>query len=257
MSISLQNSRSGIKSFQQSLDALANDMANANTTGYKAKNVGFRELLNHKITEDKLLVSDQAANKAISVGVKSGVTGTDFSQGSLVAGEGELDLAIGGEGFFQVTDQTGRSFLTRDGAFQVNPDHSITDDRHYTLVMDHYLPTAQWPEGKVIVQEDGNVLVESSGQQLMVGKIPIFYPENKAALTPNGDNLYQTPNGTLSRKPLEGLASTIQQGFLENANVDLAKTMTDMIVTQRAYSLNLKVAQSTDELMSMTNAFNQ
>ena len=252
MNGSLTNSLTGIKAFQHSLDALAHDTANISTTGYKTKITSFRELMGNRIVRKPVQLSNQAEGKQISAGTKNEVTGTDFSQGSFISTGGKLDLAIGGESFFQVAGRNGENYLTRDGSFQLNADNMLTNKNGETIVMDSYVPVSQRPEGDWIIQENGSVLIQNGQSQALIGKIPLFIPNQQTSLSSAGGNLYQTEGG-ISRDT-KGI---IQQVFLESSNVDLAKTLTDMMTTQRAYSLNLKAAQSTDEIASITNAINQ
>lgn len=252
MNGTLASSLTGIKAFQKSLDAIAHDTANVSTTGYKAKTTSFRELMGTRMVKEPVQLSNQAEGKQISGGTKSEVTGIDFSQGSFISTGGKFDLAIGGESFFQVTGRNGEKYLTRDGVFQLNTDKTLTNKNGETIMMDSYVPASKRPEGDWIIQKNGSVFIQNGQEQTLIGKIPLFVPNQPMSLSPVGENLYQAEGG-ISRYT-EGV---IQQGFLESSNVDLAKTLTDMMTTQRAYSLNLRAAQSTDEIASITNAINQ
>lgn len=259
MSIPLSNSRSGMNAIQFSMDALANDMANTNTTGYKSKNVSFRELILNGISDQQVLLADTAQNTAISSGVKSQISTTNFSQGSLISSPNEYHLAIEGNGFFGVTGVDGNFYLTRDGAFHVNGDKSITNSTNERLEMEELIPSAQWPDGQVSIRETGEVFIQTETNTVQVGRIPLFLPDVSAMLVPAGKNHFLVADGVQISSSIDGGAEfgTINQHYLETSNVDLAGSITDMILAQRAYSLNIKVAQSTDDMMSMTNAFKQ
>lgn len=260
MSISLSTSRSGIHAHQKAMDAIANDISNVNTTGYKSKQVNFRELMTNQIVEDRLLLSDNADNTSISTGSLSGITSSDLTQGTIAESGGAFHMAIIGDGFFGVTDPAGQFYLTRDGGFQLNGDGTLTNGRNESLVINATLPVGTWPEGNVVIQDTGVVMIQGiDGEQTQVGNIPLFYPSVPDALQPAGGNNYQVPEGIelLTSNGDNNAFGKIQQGYLESSNVDLASTFTDMIVTQRAYSLNLKTAQSSDELMGMINNFKQ
>lgn len=260
MSISLSTSRSGIHAHQKAMDAIANDIANVNTTGYKSKQVNFRELMSNQLVEDRLLLADNAENTSISTGALSGITTSDFTQGSLTESGGTFHMAIAGNGFFGVTDPAGQFYLTRDGGFQLNGDGTLTNGRNESLVMNTTLPVGSWPQGDIVIQETGTVIVQGlNGEETQVGNIPLFYPSVPDALQPAGGNNYQVPEDIelLTSNGNNDAFGTIQQGYLESSNVDLASTFTDMIITQRAYSLNLKTAQSSDEIMGMINNFKQ
>ncbi|MBM6614679.1 flagellar hook basal-body protein [Desemzia sp. RIT804] len=260
MSISLSTSRSGIHAHQKAMDAIANDISNVSTTGYKSKQVNFRELMTNQLVEDRLLLADNAENTNISAGSLSGVTNSDFTQGSLTESGGTFHMAIAGNGFFGVTDPAGQFYLTRDGGFQLNGDGTLTNGRNEALVMNATLPVGAWPEGDIVIQDNGTVTIQGlNGQETQVATIPLFYPSVPDALQPAGGNNYLIPEGIelLTSNGNNDAFGKIQQGYLESSNVDLASTFTDMIVTQRAYSLNLKAAQSSDEIMGMINNFKQ
>lgn len=259
MQLSMSTSRTGIHAHQQAMDAIAHDIANVNTTGYKSKEVNFRELMTNQIVEDRLQLGDGAANQNISAGALSGVSNTDFTQGTFNESGGDFHMAISGNGFFGVTDANGQFYLTRDGAFQMNGNGTLTNGRGEALVLETTIPTANWPEGNVSIQASGEVFITGEAGSVQVGTIPLFYPNNPDALMPASGNNYQVPEGIELMTSIgnDGLLGNIQQGFLEGSNVDLASTFTEMIVTQRAYSLNLKVAQSTDEIAGMINNFKQ
>ena len=260
MSISLSTSRSGIHAHQKAMDAIANDISNVNTTGYKSKQVNFRELMTNQLAEDKLLLSDNAEGGEIGVGSLSGVTTSNFKQGSLTESQGEFHMAVAVNGFFGVTDAAGQFYLTRDGGFQLNADGTLTNGNNESLSINTTVPVDQWPAGNVAIQDSGAVMIlDDNGNQTQVATIPLFYPSVADALQPAGGNKYQVPAGIelMTSNGDNDAFGSIKQGYLEISNVDLATTFTDMIVTQRAYSLNLKAAQSTDEIMGMINNFKQ
>ncbi|CZR02449.1 flagella basal body rod protein [Trichococcus palustris] len=259
MSLSMNISKSGIKAFQRSMDALSNDIANTNTTGYKSKNVSFSDLLtNTKAANDKLLLADGLKEVSVSTGTKSAVTSTNVTQGSLVEDQEDFHLAITGDGFFRVTSAEGEQYYTRDGAFHVNADKTITNDSGDVLeINQNSLAMQNWSEGDITITEEGNVLVKNGEGSILAGTIPIFYPADTGALIPQGENKYSIAGGVAIYSSAEGTypLGAIQQHFLESSNVNLVSSFTDMIVAQRAYSMNMKAAQSTDEMMGMINGF--
>ncbi|WP_313467932.1 flagellar hook-basal body protein [Carnobacterium sp.] len=251
MSIPLSISKSGMNAVQNAMDALSNDIANTNTTGYKSKNVSFSELLINDINGDSVPLSDRAQNSGINNGTKSGVTTTNMKQGAFVSDENDYHLAIAGDGFFGVTDKNNQFYLTRDGAFQVNGDKSITNSHGDRLSIEAIIPTEQWPDGDVSIAQNGEVRIQTENGTHLVGRIPLYTPAISDALMPAGENKF-----TYDGEFIEG-TGMIQQHFLETSNVDLASAITDMMVAQRAYSLNTKVAQGTNEMMSTINQFKQ
>lgn len=218
MGLTLNINKTGIKSQQLALNTISNNIANATTTGYKAKGVRFQSLLDNEITEEDVLLND--VTPSISAGVRSEVATTDFRQGSLRDGTSALNLAIVGEGFFGVENGAGELFLTKDGTFTMDGTGRLVNGNG------HYLMT--------------------TGEQ-----VNVYNPANVEALQPAGNNYYVAPNNdlTLLENP------RIEANRIEQSNVDLAKELTNMMIAQRAYSLNVKVAQSTDDMMSLINQF--
>lgn len=251
MSIPLSISKSGMNAIQNQMDVVSNDIANINTTGYKSKNISFNELLLNDMNGEAAYLSADAQGSGISIGSKSAVTSTNFTQGALVSDPNDYNLAIAGEGFFGVTGENGERYLTRDGAFHVNGDKSITNDNGDTLEIQATIPINQWPEGDVSIAENGEVTIQSENNSMLVGTIPLFYPAQPNAMQPVGENKFSY-DGAFGTG--EG---SIQQHYLEASNVDLASSMTEMILAQRSYSMNLKVAQGTDEMASVINQFKQ
>ena len=251
MSIPLSISKSGMNAIQNQMDAVSNDIANINTTGYKSKNISFNELLLNDMNDGAAYLSDDAQGSGITIGTKSGVTSTNFAQGSLVSDPNDYHLAIAGEGFFGVTGENGERYLTRDGAFHVNGDKSITNDNGDTLEIQTIIPTDQWPEGDVTIAENGEVTINSANGSVLVGTIPLFQPAHLNEMIPVGENKYRYEGAFATGE------GSIQQHYLEASNVDLASSITEMMLAQRSYSLNLKVAQGTDEMASVINQFKQ
>ena len=149
-----------------------------------------------------------------------------MQQGSLTASEGEFQLAIVEDGFFQVTGADGEVYYTRDGNFHMNPNGTVVNAHGEALTI-----------AANVIPTDTPVYLINPEQLIAVG-------ENKFVLA-DGATAVQDNN------------ATVLQGYLENSNVDLATRFTDMMVVQRAYAMNVKAAQSADEMMSMINQFKQ
>jgi flagellar basal-body rod protein FlgG len=232
MRINYSLSQTGIQAQQLKMDQISNDIANVNTTGYKSKSTSFRELLLNDVTERDVLLSDGAIIGQ-SRGVQSGVTGTNFSSGNIVETGQPYHFAINGNGFFQVTSPEGNQYLTRDGAFTVDSGGNLVNDRG------HY----------VTIQGDLN------GEFT----IPLFTVDNPQSLQPISGNYFEVPAGTgmISSQENPGIFGSVAQGMIENSNVDLAQAMTEMIVAQRAYSLNIQASRSTDEMYQVINNLNR
>lgn len=253
MNLSMNISKSGMKAQQRALDAISHNIANVNTDGYKTKTVSFRSLMNNQITEEDVLLNVENQNSAITSGVQSDVAGTNFQQGSLTGDPRSLQLAVAGEGFFGVQDAHGAFQLTRDGSFTVDSSGQVVNGSGDRLVIEETIPAAEWPAGRVSVTEEGAVFVQGNQGTIQVGNIPVYLPENDQQLFPVGENKFVLQDG---EAPIYA-GGRIQQHTIETSNVDLAQEMTSMMIAQRAYSLNVKAAQSTDEMMSLINQFNR
>lgn len=222
MSHLLNVSKSGLHAFQYHLDTVANDVANVNTLGYKARQAEFEELMtNNYAATDTLLLNDNVDTVAIQSGVRADDYTVDMSLGKVVASEGPDQFAIAGDGFFQVTGRDNQIYYTRDGAFTRDLAGAVVNARGERITMNGSQPA-------------------------------IFQPAlNAGELVPVGENKY-TATGAMQQVGVEVL-----EGFVEQSNVDLATAITDMMIAQRAYAMNVKAAQSTDEMMSGINQFKQ
>lgn len=249
MGLSININKTGIKSQQLALDAISNNIANATTDGYKAKSVRFQSLLNNEITEEDVLLN--GVNPSITAGARSEVSTTDFSQGSLREGTSSLNLAVIGDGFFGVENGAGEFYLTKDGSFTIDGTGRLVNGNGDYLVMTGTMPLMTSGSGELVVAGDGSISIEANGTSTPIGQVNIYMPGNVEGLQPVGENYFADPLNdlTLLDNPV------VQANLIEQSNVDLAQELTNMIIAQRAYSLNVKMAQSTDEMMSLINQF--
>lgn len=231
--------KSGLKSSQYKMDAVADNLANVNTNGYKSKEVSFQELLN---------------NEDINAGSKSGVGKINFQQGNFVESPFDYHMAINGNGFFGVYDEEDNLMLTRNGGFHVNANGTISDDNGYPLVVEYLEPLEEWGNDRINIAPNGDI-VSVNDETVVLGKIVLYYPENLDSLISLGEGRY-LPSGEV---PLydsienEEMFGSIEQHFLEASNADVTKSFVDMITTQRSYSLSAKAVQTTDEMMNIIN----
>lgn len=253
MNQSLSISLTGLKGLQHNLDTVSNNVANVNTSGYKKKESVFQELLLNDLT-GAVDLSPNATAIGINRGVKVSQNSIDVSQGGLVSGSGPYDLAIAGQGFFGVRGADNQLVLTRDGGFRPDQNGILRNSGGDRLEVAYTVPQGQWPAGAPTIRENGTIFVGTQE----VGKVFLFNVDNPRQLQALGQNKFGINGGILqnSQTNPEGFG-TIKQGYLESSNVDLAESMSDMIVTQRAYSMNAKVLQSTDEMMQRINEFKQ
>lgn len=245
MNSSLSISRSGLKGLQTQLDVTSNNIANVNTNGYKQKNTNFSELLRNDVIN-----RENEVPNGISRGLSVSQAQYISDQGSLTSSTNPFDLAISGEGFFGIRLNDNQLVYTRDGNFTMDAAGDLRNSAGNLLDVNYTVPRANWPEGKPNISEIGQITVNGA----LVGNIPVYDSELSGQLMEIGNNQLASPDGTQMNR----LANPfIKQNFLEASNVDLANSMADMIVTQRAYSMNAKVLQSTDEMMQRINEFKQ
>ena len=237
----LNTAAAGMAAQQQRMDAVANDLANANTTGYKHQRVGFRDL-----------VYDQTGrSSAEGVRTGSGAAAVDagraFAQGALQRTDRPLDVAIQGEGFLRVRLADGRDALTRDGGLHIDGARRLVTSTG-ALVQ----PAITIPEGtaedQVSIGPDGTVL--AAGRR--VGRLDVVTVRSPQGLLSAGDNAFLT-------SPASGPAvaaprtTALTQGALEASNTDMADAMVAMIESQRAFQLASKAITTADEMMGIAN----
>jgi flagellar basal-body rod protein FlgG len=237
----LYTAAAGMAAQQQRMDALSNDVANVNTAGYKGVRVGFHDLIYQRTTGG---VSTGAGAAAVQLGRRS-------EQGSLQKTDQPLDLAIIGDGYFQVRQaSTGQNVLTRNGSFQTDANGQLTTAEGDTLVPPITIPKNVDPSS-VTIGTDGTV--SAAGRRL--GQIQLVTVPAPTGLAAAGNGYYSltAASGGVRRTT----TATLQQGVLESSNVDLADAMVDMMDAQRSYSMASKAIHMQDQMMEIANGVKQ
>jgi flagellar basal-body rod protein FlgG len=237
----LHSAAAGMAAQQQRLDAVANDLANANTTGYKHQRVGFRDLVYTQ------------TGRSSAQGVRTGAgaaavdSGRSFGQGVLQRTDRPLDVAIQGEGFLRVKLPDGRQALTRDGGLHLDGAGNLTTSTGGLMQPPIKVP-AGVTEDQVSIGTDGTVT--AAGRR--VGRLDVVTVRSQAGLLSAGDNAFTTSaaSGPAIAAPR---ATTLSQGALEASNTDMAEAMVSMIESQRAYQLTSKAITTADEMMGIAN----
>ncbi|GEK89338.1 flagellar basal-body rod protein FlgG [Alkalibacterium putridalgicola] len=258
MRIPYNISKSALQAHQHKLNHVSHNIANVNTTGYKHKDVQFTELMHNAVTEQDVRLSEESGEPSLNTGVKLAASKNSFAQGGLTQTNDPFHLAIAGKGFFGVRNAEGERMLTRDGAFHLSTEGQLVNDRGDTVEMTNAIPDNLLNTGEVSISKNGDVTVNADGQATVVGQISLFLPPHHTAITEAGDNMYRINEGAdvLTQADGDGDFGMIASGYLEGSTVDLAQSITDMMMSQRAYSMNSKVMQSTDEIYSLINQFN-
>ena len=251
---SLWISKTGMEGQQTKLDAIANNLANVATNGYKRSGVVFEDLMYQNLRQSGAATSEQSqlpTGLQIGLGVRAAATTRNFSQGTLAQTSGQFDVAIEGPGFFQVQLPDGTTGYTRDGALQLNSNGQLVTSAGYTVQPGITIPAAA---RSVTVAKDGTVSVTLQGQPQpqSVGQLQIATFVNPGGLDPLGGNLFaeSASSGTANAGApgTNGLGS-LRQGFVEGSNVNVVEELVSMIATQRAYEMNSKSIQTSDQML--------
>ncbi|MEJ1357632.1 MAG: flagellar basal-body rod protein FlgG [Candidatus Sedimenticola sp. (ex Thyasira tokunagai)] len=255
MSDSLYVAATGMHAQQKQLDVIANNLANTNTTAFKKSRIDFGDLMYQASTsvQGNLLSSD--INNPIGVGASAAQIGKIFTGGEAKKTERSLDLAIIGEGFFEVILPDGSYGYTRSGAMQSNADGMLTTLDGYPLSAYVHLPT---DTEEVVINTNGVVMVKLAGEDGLseVGNIELVQFLNTRGLNPMGDNMYlpsEKSGSAIYGIPGEEGTGSLAQGFLESSNVQLIEELSNLILAQRTYEINSKVVQASDEAMGIVN----
>jgi flagellar basal-body rod protein FlgG len=257
MQRSLFTAATGMKGQQLSLDVLANNLANVNTTAFKRSRVDFQDLLYQTIRAPGA-ISAQGFEipSGIQVGNGVGVSAVTklFQQGSFVSTSNPLDVAIEGEGFFQITLPDGEVAYTRDGSFKLNRDGIMVTSDGYPLEPEITIPDDAIA---VTIGIDGTIsVVRSDSTTDELGQIELARFVNPAGLLSYGRNLYLESEASgdpiLSNAGEDG-TGTLRQEFLEGSNVSVVDEIVQLIITQRAYEVNSSVIRTSDEMLQTAN----
>ena len=250
----LSISKSGLTGYQNYLDVISNNIANVDTKGFKDKRVAFQELLNNGTYENEVGLSDNAQPLAMNTGVNIQQVNENEAQGALQEAAGVYNVAIEGDGYFGVRDANNNLYLTRDGSFYRDSQGNLVNQNGYQVDVQSQLPASQWPTtGAVSISQQGYVSIGNT----RVGRILMYRPENSIDMNAVGNNLYQCTGNLISSANTNNGFGIIHQGMLENSNVDMADSMSNLIITQRAYQLNARALQTTDEMMETINKFTE
>lgn len=252
----LYSSAAGMQSQQTNLDVIANNLANVSTTGFKKNKAEFQDLL---YSTARAAGSDAGGGNTVPTGVQIGhgsrlvSTAKVFTEGELTQTSERLDVAIQGDGFFEVQLPDGSRAFTRDGAFKTAADGRITTSDGLVL-QGGFQPI---PAGTT------NISISSTGEVSTSGangtqsfRVQLVRFANPGGLDSIGRNLYrETPaSGTAEAgNPGESGFGSLQQGFLEMSNVKVVEEMVNLIVAQRAYEVNSKAVQAADQMMQLSN----
>ena len=253
MNLALWSAKTGLDAQNTQMAIIANNLANANTTGYKSQRAAFQDLMYQNVRQvgaQSTQNTQYSTGLTLGTGVRIVATEANYSQGSSTTTSNPLDLQISGRGFFQITLPDGSLAYTRDGSFTLDNQGNVVTASGYPLQ-----PAITIPVGtqSVTVGNDGAVTaVSASGKTTQIGQVQLADFINEQGLQNIGNNL--VIESAASGSPQTGTAGanglgTIQQGSLETSNVNTVTELVNMIECQRAYEMNSKAITTTDQML--------
>ncbi len=255
---SLWTGTTGMNAQQLNLDVIANNLANVGTTGFKKSRADFQDLMYQimKVPGSQTSADTESPTGIqVGLGVRPAAVQKLFTQGDLIQTGNELDVAIEGSGFFQVELPNGETAYTRAGAFKRDSDGRMTTTDGYPI-----LPEITIPDGsrQVTISETGvvSVIIGDDTESTEIGNFETSTFTNNGGLLAVGRNLFRETDS--SGTPQDGTPGDdgyglLLQNFIEGSNVNIVEEMAAMITTQRAYEINSKTIQTSDEMMQTTN----
>ncbi len=251
---SLMISKTGMTAQQTQLDVISNNLANVSTNGFKRSSAVFEDLMYQNLRQVGANAAQQAelpTGLQVGLGVRTVATARQFTQVSVQQSGNALDVAINGQGFFQIAMPDGTTAYTRDGSFQLNAQGQMVTSSGYPLTAGITLP----PETtSITISSDGIVTAKLPGNTTpqQVGSIELANFINPAGLEPMGQNLFR--ESVASGNPINGAPGTtgmgsLMQGYTEASNVNVVQELVSMIQTQRAYEMNSKAIQTSDQML--------
>ena len=251
---SLWISKTGMEAQQLQLDTISHNLANVSTNGYKRSHAVFEDLMYQNLRQAGAASSEQTAlptGLRVGLGTRAVATARNLSQGNLQQSSNPLDVAIRGNGLFEIQMPDGTTGYTRDGSFQVDAQGQLVTNNGYVLQPGIVVPAQAQ---SVTIGGDGTVTVTLPGQSgaQTIGQIQLANFANPAGLDPKGQNLFAetSASGTpTSGAPQSNGMGSLAQGFVETSNVNVVEELVSMIQTQRAYELNSKAIQTSDQML--------
>ena len=253
MNLALWSAKTGLDAQNTQMAVIANNLANANTTGYKSDRAAFQDLLYQNVRQvgaQSTQNTQYSTGLTLGTGVSIVATEKDYTQGSVTQTNGSLDLSVSGRGFFQITMPDGTLAYTRDGSLSLDNQGNVVTASGYPLS-----PAITIPQGtqSVTIGADGSVsIVSATNKTTTIGQIQLADFVNEEGLQPTGNNLLV--ESAASGAPQVGTPGTnglgtVQQGTLETSNVNTVTELVNMIETQRAYEMNSKAITTVDQML--------
>jgi len=254
----LWTAATGMETQQSHMDVIANNLANVNTTGNKKQRAEFQDLMYQTIRQAG---ATSGADTQYPTGIQMGsgarlsATNRIFTQGNFESTGEATDMAIEGEGFFQVTMPDGTLSYTRDGSFKLDSNRRMVTSDGYPLEPEIIIPENATSDS-IVIGSDGQVSVTVDNATQDVGQITLARFVNPAGLKAEGKNLFTVTSASgeaIVSNPTEDGAGSISQKYLEMSNVQIVEEMVNMIIAQRAYETNSKAITTSDSMLEIAN----
>nr|WP_315491194.1 flagellar basal-body rod protein FlgG [uncultured Rhodoferax sp.] len=251
---SLWISKTGMEAQQMQLDVISNNLANVSTNGFKKSHAVFEDLMYQNLRQVGSSTTEQSTlptGLQVGLGVRTVATARNFSQGNMQQTGNPADIAIQGKGFFQVTMPDGTIGYTRDGSFQIDSQGRIVNSTGLPIVGGGNVPANA---SSLSIAADGTItaVVPGSTTPSTIGALTIANFINPAGLEPKGQNIYAesaaSGQPTVGTPGADGLGP-LMQGYVEASNVNVVQELVTMIQTQRAYEMNSKAIQTSDQML--------
>ncbi len=249
----LYTAAAGMNAQQHQIDVTSNNIANVNTTAFKQDRAEFQDLMYESLNFTAGSTSESTENPTgINVGLGVRIAGIqkNFLQGSLKQTGNPLDLAIEGNGFFEITLPNGDTAYERNGAFKVDSEGALVNAQGYPLAQGITIETGATD---ISISQNGLISYMLDGTLTQAGPIQVFNFANSAGLSPAGNSMYTITETSGDPVEIENANVKLRQGMLESSNVKLVNEMVDLITAQRAYEANSKSITTTDTMLGQVN----
>jgi flagellar basal-body rod protein FlgG len=252
---SLWIAKTGLDAQQTQMDTISHNLANVGTNGYKRSHAIFEDLVYQNLRQvggQETAETTLPTGLQLGTGVRPVATGRNFAQGNLQQTSNPFDLAISGNGFFPLQLPDGTTGYTRDGAFHVDAQGQLVNSNGLPMSPPIVVPPNAT---SVTIGSDGTITAMLAGQQnaTQIGQVQLATFMNPAGLDPRGQNVFVETDAsgtpTLATPGLNG-AGMVQQGYVETSNVNVVEELVAMIQTQRAYEINSKAIQTSDQMLA-------
>lgn len=252
---SLWIAKTGMSAQQTKMDVVSHNLSNVSTTGYKRQNAVFEDLIYQNLRQVGSQADEQnvlPTGMHLGLGVRTVATTRNFQQGTPMESGKDMDVAINGDGFFQIQMPDGTTAYTRDGTFSKDANGQLVTSGGYPLLDGITVPA---DATKLSISKTGAVSVTVAGNPApqQIGQLNTASFINSAGLEPIGENLFRESGASGAPQtgtPGTNNLGTVMQGFLEGSNVNVVEELVNMIQTQRAYEMNSKAISTSDQMLA-------